>query len=178
MLSVLGFVILAAGFGVLLMTFFWLARLLAIRDRKKLKMESTPAITASSDTEDLAEKEEELHSKSENFPPSTGYVDTESGEDHSISSDEVEEAAARAAIQGGTFGLILGILACILFKLSDLMLVLSFGAIFYSGRALYYGLRRYLMLIWRALVGFLLGALSVGLHYLNVSGQLQDIMPF
>ena len=170
MLSVLGFVILAAGFGVLLMTFFWLARLLAIRDRKKLKMESTSRINASSDTEDFAEKEEELHSKSEKFPSSTEYVDTES--------DEVEEAAARAAIQGGTFGLILGILACILFKLSDLMLVLSFCAICYSGRALYYGLRRYVILIWRALVGLLLGVLSVGLHYLNVSGQLQNIMPF
>ena len=133
-------------------------------------MESTSAINAYSDTEDFAEKEEELHSKSEKFPSSTEYFDTES--------DEVEEAAARAAIQGGTFGLILGILACILFKLSDLMLVLSFGAIFYSGRALYYGLRRYVMLIWRALVGLLLGVLSVGLHYLNVSGQLQNIMPF
>ena len=133
-------------------------------------MESTSAINASSDTEDFAEKEEELHSKSEKFPSSTEYVDTES--------DEVEEAAARAAIQGGTFGLILGILACILFKLSDLMLVLSFCAICYSGRALFYGLRRYVMLIWRALVGLLLGVLSVGLHYLNVSGQLQNIMPF
>jgi hypothetical protein len=79
-------------------------------------------------------------------------------------------------LQGANYGLVLGVLACLLFKVwPPLMLALSAAGVGFSGRTLVQGWRRYQLLVHRALAGLALSLASVGLHYLNLTGQLPDL---
>lgn len=79
-------------------------------------------------------------------------------------------------LQGANYGLVLGVLACVLFKVwPPLMLSLSAAGIGFSGRTLVQGWRRYQILVYRALAGLALSLVSVVLHYLNLTGQLPDL---
>ena len=91
-----------------------------------------------------------------------------------------EESPAMAMIHGANYGLILGILACALFKiLAPLMLILSAAGLGYSGRALWEGVRRYRILVYRALFGLLLSMASVCLHYWNLTESWPtDLIPY
>ena len=94
-------------------------------------------------------------------------------------SDEAAEevSPAIAMIHGANYGLLLGLLSCILFMvLAPLMLILSAAGAFYSSRALWQGLYRYRILVYKALVGLLLSISSVGLHYLNLTQQLPVLL--
>lgn len=131
MFSVVGLLLLAMGFAVLLQTFAWISRLVARRARPTAQ-EGEPPI-------------EER--------PSFGVI-----------------------LHGANYGLILGILACLLFKVwAPLMLALSAAGIGFSVRTLVEGWRGYQIVVWRALTGLGLGLASVGLHYLNLTGQLPPI---
>ena len=88
---------------------------------------------------------------------------------------EVEEEplpSGAVMIHGANYGLILGILSCLLFKVSLLMLFFSLSGMFFSGRALWEGLYRYRIILFRALVGMGLSVGSVGLHYLNIFSEV------
>ena len=88
-----------------------------------------------------------------------------------------EESPAVAMMHGANYGLMLGILACLLFKvLPPLMLILTASGLFFSGRALWEGVWRYRILVYRALAGLVLSLLSVGLHYFNLTGQMPDLL--
>ncbi len=89
--------------------------------------------------------------------------------------DKPEQSGTAIMIHGANYGLVLGILACALFKVSTLMLVISLAGIYYASRALWQGMSWYRIIVYRALVGLILGVASVGLHLLNVSGQLPAI---
>ncbi len=80
-------------------------------------------------------------------------------------------------VYGANYGLLLGILACGLFWVSPLMLALSLVGIFYSGRALWQGLRYFRMVIYRALIGLGLCLVSMGLHFLKAIGEMPKV-PF
>ena len=83
---------------------------------------------------------------------------------------EARQSPARAMIHRANYGLVLGILACALFKiLAPLMLILSVVGAGYSGWALWEGVSRYRILIYRALFGLLLSIVSFGLHYLELT---------
>lgn len=128
--SLVGLLLLAAGFVVLVQTFAWLARLVERR----------------------------------------AWADQ-------IPAPEVEEAVPQptlgAILQGANYGLVLGGLACLLFKVwPPLMLALSAGGIGFSGRTLVQGWRRYEILVYRALAGLVLSLASVALHYLNLTGKI------
>jgi hypothetical protein len=84
----------------------------------------------------------------------------------------------RGAAIRANYGLILGILACVLFKLSSLLLILSIVGLWYSGRALWSGLYRRRIIVYRALVGLVLALISCGLHILESTGQLAAAFPF
>ena len=82
----------------------------------------------------------------------------------------------RATMGYGTnYGLVLGILACLFFKVSPIMLILSLVAIFYSAKALWEGIWRFRTVLIRGVIGLLLGMASIALHFLEVSGQLPPI---
>ena len=86
--------------------------------------------------------------------------------------DAPETPPAVVMIQGANFGLVLGVLSCLMFPVvPPTMLLLSAGAAVYSTRALWQGLWRYRILVYRALAGLVLGLASVGLHYLNATEQ-------
>ncbi len=79
-------------------------------------------------------------------------------------------------LHGANYGLVLGILACLLFKIwAPLMLALSVAGIGFSVRTLLEGWRGYRILVWRAFFGLGLGLASVGLHYLNLTGQIPPL---
>jgi hypothetical protein len=123
MSSLVGLLLLGAGFAVLVQTFAWIARLV---ERRAAPQDPPPA-----------------------------------------------EAALGAVLQGASYGLVLGVLACLLFKVwPPLMLVLSAAGIGFSGRTLVQGWRRYGMVVYRAIVGLVLGLVSLGLHYLDLTGQI------
>ena len=66
-------------------------------------------------------------------------------------SEEIKEevSPATAMIHGANYGLVLGILACVLFKiLARLMLTLSAAGCGYSLRALWQGLSRYRIVVY------------------------------
>ena len=94
-----------------------------------------------------------------------------------VTSSEAEPAApetppAVVMIQGANFGLLLGVLSCLLFPVvPPTMLLLSAAAAVYSTRALWQGLWRYRIIVYRALAGLALGLASGGLHYLNSTEQ-------
>ena len=85
-----------------------------------------------------------------------------------------EEARMQGRGYGANYGLLLGFLACLLFWISPLMLALSVGGLFYSGRAVWQGARYLRKVILRALAGLVLSASSVGLHFLKATGGLPD----
>ena len=94
-----------------------------------------------------------------------------------IEKEEIEEElplgpGVIGKVSGANYGLLLGILACGLFWVSSLMLSLSLVGMFYSGRALWQGLRYFRMVIYRALIGLGLCLVSMGLHFLKVVGEI------
>lgn len=137
MSSLVGLLLLGAGFAVLVQTFAWLARLV---ERRAASHQAPPEAFAA----------------------------------------EVPEAAPEptlgAILQGANYGLVLGVLACLLFKVwPPLMLALSAAGIGFSGRTMVQGWRRYQILVYRALAGLVLSLASVVLHYLNLTGQIPDL---
>ena len=168
MFSILAIVLLVSGFAVLVITFFWVAHLLAMKSRERERTVAESHAAESPNGEESAGSGDQ---------PDENFAQPHDGEQDPAEAEAAAQAKAKGAIQGATFGLILAILACLLFKY-ELMIILSVVAIFYCGRALYYGLRCYLSIVWRALIGLLLGILSVGLQFLNLSGQLSDVIPF
>ena len=95
---------------------------------------------------------------------------------------EIEKAegpqGGRGVASRANYGLLLGILACLLFKLSPLMAILSAVSLWYCGHALLVGLYRLRIIVYRALIGLALALISVGLHYLNLSGLLSEVITF
>jgi hypothetical protein len=79
-------------------------------------------------------------------------------------------------IHGANYCLVLGIIACLVFKISPLMLVISLAGIYYAARALWQGLSWYKIIVYRALAGFLLSLTSIVLHFLNATAQLPSIL--
>jgi len=141
----------AVGFGVLVVTFFWIAKLWS-RWR---------ATATGPESQDL-------------------YRDSQAPDVSDAEIDSVSEQSSMAAmIQGANFGLLLGILACLLFPvLAPMMLILSGSGSFYSARALWQGISRYRILPYRALVGLLLSLTSVGLNFLHLTeGFPASILP-
>ncbi len=63
-----------------------------------------------------------------------------------------------------------------LFKLSPLLIILSVAGMYYSGGSLWGGIRRYRKIMYRAVLGLLLSVLSVGLHFLELTGQLNAML--
>ncbi|MCC7261937.1 MAG: hypothetical protein IT369_05355 [Candidatus Latescibacteria bacterium] len=136
MSSLVGLLLLLAGFAVLVQTFAWIAR--AVERRAASASACPPA---------------PLPAEEEAPQPSLGVI-----------------------LQGANYGLVLGVLACLLFKVwPPLMVSLSAAGIGFSGRTLVQGWRRYEVLVYRALAGLALSLVSVALHYLNLTGQLPDL---
>ena len=79
-------------------------------------------------------------------------------------------------IHGANYGLVLGILSCLLFMISPFLLIMSLAGMFYGGRALWQGLSQYSIIVYRALIGAVLSLASVALHFLNATGQLPAIL--
>ena len=144
--SLLGILVLVGGFVALLYTFIWLARLWWRQ-------------LGDSGREVEVPEQEEV-----------------AGEAPLVEGEIEPDDDARANMgHGANYGLVLGILACLLFKVSPLMLLLSGVAMFYSGRALWEGFWRFRLVLVRAAIGLVLGVVSVGLHFLEVSGQLPSL---
>ncbi len=132
--SLVGLLLLAAGFVVLMQTFAWIAGLV---ERRALSHPVPP--------EGLAAEVPEARPE-----PTLGAI-----------------------LQGANYGLVLGVLACLLFKLwPPLMLALSAAGIGFSSRTLVQGWRRYEILVYRALAGLVLSLASVALHFLNLTGKI------
>ncbi len=144
MYFIVALLILAFAFGVLIVTFRWIARLLA----RRLHVVESATI------------EKERGGPSPESPEPT---------------PEEEAPSGAGTIHGANFALVLGILAALLFKISPLALMLSAAGIFYGGRALYEGIRYFQVVLIRALIGVVLCVGSIGLHYLNLTGQLPDV---
>ena len=163
MYSVLALLLLLAAFAVLVVTFLWIARLLGLIGQKPT------AVEAEDEVDD--EVDEETSAADDGHDPLQQHIPED--ED---SQEEEEAAYGQAVILGANYGLVLGILACVLFMVSWLMLMLSAAAIGYSSRALYQGIRRYRLVVYRALIGFVLGMLSLGLQYLELTGMLGEMV--
>ena len=148
MYSIVALLSLAFAFFVLVVTFRWISRLLARRLRVAAGDRDAEAMATPAPSPEEAGDEES--------PPD-------------------ERPSGAGTIHGANFALVLGILAASLFKISPLMLVLSVAGLFYGGRATYEGIRYFQMIIYRALIGVTLSLVSVGLHYLNMSGQLPNL---
>ncbi|MEE2834102.1 MAG: hypothetical protein VYD18_17215 [Candidatus Latescibacterota bacterium] len=146
----LSILILVFAFGVLVWTFFWVARLLAARSRREA---ATTEASVSTDEEAVEE---------------TGPTEEEAAE-------ELERTKKGVGVNA-TLGLILSVLACLLFFLSPLTLVLSVAGLWFSANALWLGFRRFSVFIGRAALGVLLGTASVGLHFGYLTGQFT--LPF
>lgn len=125
---------LAFAFGVLVWTFVWVARLLARRAA------AATAVAGAADPEPVADPEA------------------------AAAAAEEEERRRTGTGVNATLGLILGLLACALFVLSPYALAVSVGGTYFSGNALWIGLRRFHVFIFRAVVGLVLSLTSVGLH--------------
>jgi hypothetical protein len=97
------------------------------------------------------------------------------GPDRAPEPEEVQPSLYTVAVPHANLGLVLGILACALFKLSPLLLILSGFGVLYSVRALWVGWVRFRVFLVRALVGLLLSLGSVGLQYLETTGQVPPL---
>ena len=158
MYSVLALILLIVAFAILVVTFLWVARLLGLLGTK------------AADIEPGDEGEDEIQ-------PVIDSQDLQEETPEPEAEEEDEAGRGQAVILGAHYGLVLGILACLLFLVSWLMLMLSAAAIGYSSRALYQGIRYYRLVVYRALIGFVLGLLSVGLQYLELTGLLAEMVP-
>ena len=146
----LSILILVFAFGVLVWTFFWVARLLAARSRREAAMTEASVSTDEEAVEETGPTEEEA-------------------------AEELERTKKGVGVNA-TLGLILSVLACLLFFLSPLTLVLSVAGLWFSANALWLGFRRFSVFIGRAALGILFGAASVGLHFGYLTGQFT--LPF
>lgn len=160
---VLAVVLLGFAFVVLVVTFLWIARLMAMRS--SASHGGTP-IRGGADGEPISP---DLESEAD---PADDVDDRPEAED----TEEDPDPRGVAVVTSSNLGLILGILACLLFKLSPLMVVLSVAGLYYSGGSLWGGIRRYRRIMHRAVIGLLLSVLSVGLHFLELTGQLSAIL--
>lgn len=146
----LSILILIFAFGVLLWTFFWVARLLTARGQREVA-----AIEPATVDEAAIE--------------ATGPTPEEEA------AEELERTKTGVGVNA-TLGLILSVLACLLFWLSSLTLVLSAAGLWFSANALWLGLRRFGVFIGRAALGIILGAGSVGLQFGYLTGRFT--LPF
>jgi len=152
--------LLAFGFAVLVVTFLWVARLLALRSHRRAARKLQQALS-----ERAAEEPEPPE------PESTEDSDAEAAAEERL-------ATGRAVILGANLSLVLGLLACALFWLSPLFAVLSGAGLYYGGRCLWTAWRRFRVFVLRAFIGLTLSAISLGLHWLSLSGQLGAVLPF
>ncbi len=135
------------AFGVLLWTFVWVARLLAARSQ---------AGAGKSEPEPLP-PDEPLPTPAEE------------------AAEELEQTRKGTGVNA-TLGLILSALACLLFWLSPLVLVLSLAGVWFSGQSLWLGFRLFHIFIGRAGIGVALGLSSFGLQFGFQTGLF--ILPF
>lgn len=194
MFSAIGVVILGIAFLVLVITFFWVARLLGIRGgraaggREKAEEESEErARREGAGGEPTGPEAEEGTGGENGAAGATGAQGDQPGAVRLARNSErrllaeIEETEkqtppdGRGVASGANYGLILGILACLLFRLSPLMSILSAVGLWYSGRALFLGLYRYRVMVYRALIGMALALISVGLH-LYSAGLLSEVI--
>jgi uncharacterized membrane protein (UPF0182 family) len=136
--------LLAAAFGVLVWTFVWIARLLTERAAAAERQQ------ANADTEPAAP-----------------------GEEPEASADEAaqeEEKRRTGTGVNATLGLILAALACVLFWVSPLTIVLTLAGLWFSGNALWAGFSWFGVFIPRAALGILLSLASAGLHFGYLTG--------
>lgn len=157
-LALLGF-----GFVVLVVTFLWIARLLSMRSHGRAARELKQALR------DRASDEAD--------PPEDPVPEAAEADEAAMDAEE-RRAAGRAVILGANLSLILGILACLLFWFSPLFSVLSMAGIYYATRCVWTAWRRFRVFVLRALIGLVLSLLSLGLHYLKISGQITTLLPF
>ena len=162
--SVVAAILLVVAFAILVLTFLWVGRLLGLWS----------AVPPPADAAKAESEGEPVNAVADEAAPATADESPPAAEE--AEEEEEEAARGRATILGANYGLVLGILACILFKVSWLMLILSAAGIGYSSRALYQGLRYYRIVVYRALIGFVLGILSVGLQYLELTGRIAEMM--
>jgi len=145
MFSLFAILILAFAFLVLVITFFWVAHILAMRAREKESSKEN-----SGELEPVEEEREEVE-------------------------ESIPEPMRRGKGYGANYGLLLGVLACASFWISPLMMALSFVGLFYSSRSVWQGFKQFRVVIYRALLGFALSVGSVGLHFLKAVGQLPAV---
>lgn len=158
--NVLALALLGFGFAVLVVTFLWVARLLAMRARER------------------AARDEALP-EGESAPVEAGAPEEEQRAEEEVQDEtEARRVAGRAVIVGANLSLILGILACLLFRFSPLFTVLSVAGMYYGSRCQWTAFRLFRVFVLRALIGFGLSAASLGLHYLNLTGQIGALIPF
>ena len=161
MFPLLGIILLGFAFLILVVTFIWVANLLAVRARQKSASEPAESQEKAAEPEPEEELvEEELEEVEEEEP------------------EEVpeENTLARGRGYGANYGLLLGVLACGFFWVSPLLMALSFVGVFYSGRALWLGVRYFRAVTFRALIGMVLCVGSMVLHYLKAIGELPAIL--
>ena len=157
--SLLAVVLLGFAFAVLVVTFLWIARLMAIRATKRAdEGRSSRESATRPDSPDREIAADEADRSPEGDP------------------QEEPDRTGVAVVASSRLGLILGVLACLLFKLSPLLIILSIAGIYYSVGALWGGFRRYRIVLYRSVVGLLLSVLSVGLHFLELTGQFSALL--
>jgi len=160
--SVFVVALLSFAFAVLVVTFLWIARLMAMRASKR-----SGRARATRESVDGP------------GPPDPGAAADSAAADADPPGEESEQEepdrTGVAVVVSSRLGLILGVLACLLFKLSPLLIILSVAGMYYSAGAIWGGLRRYRIVMYRAVVGLLLSVLSVGLHFLELTGQFSAL---
>lgn len=139
-------VILVFAFGVLVWTFVWVAKLLVERGHHAQQPE-----------------------------PAEQAVEPPAPTPEEIEAEELERQRTGVGVNA-TLGLVLSVLACLLFWVSPLFLVLSIAALWFSGNALWLGFRLFGVFIGRAALGVLMSMCSFGLHFLHLTGQIT--LPF
>lgn len=149
----LSLLILLFAFGVLVGTFVWIARLLVARGRQAPELSEASA-----------------DAQGEEAPIQTPIQTPEE-----LEAEDLEKKRTGVGVNA-TLGLVLSVLACLLFWVSPLLLVLSVAALWFSGNALWLGLRLFGVFIGRAALGVLLSLCSFALHFLYLTGQMT--MPF
>lgn len=154
----LAILLLLVGFGVLVVTFVWIARLLA---QRAAQAEAVAHDEDSADTLDEAQAADEAAAVAE-------------AEAEAAAKEEEERRTGTGV--NATLGLILSLLACVSFWLSPLTLVLSLAGLWFSANAFYYGFRWFGVFIGRAVLGVVAGLVSVVLQFAYQTGQFT--LPF
>ena len=147
--SIAAIVSLGLAFLVLVVTFRWIARILA----RRLERVGAPSVARSEDGE----------------PPPEGVAAEE---------EPRGAGTIPGTIHGANYSLVLGILAILLFVVSPLFLLISAAGAYYGGRVLYQGIRFFQVVIYRALAGTVLSLGSVGVQYLWLTDQFADLIGF